>query len=67
MRLTITIDLDNAAFYESECGPGLEIARILREYSKRAEDETIEAGRSVSLWDYNGNRVGQAKITKGRR
>ncbi len=69
MRLTITIECDNAAFYnedaQSDAGP--EIARILRRYAGEADIHTLVPGDETTLRDINGNTVGQAKITKGRR
>lgn len=56
MRLEIKIDCDNAAFEVREA----ELARILR---KLADD--IESGDDlacVTLFDVNGNRVGNAQL-----
>jgi hypothetical protein len=61
MKLTITIDMDNAAF---EGGPGEEAARIIR--ARLRNIETIDAndvGTVFPLMDLNGNRVGQATVT----
>ncbi len=62
MRLTITIDTDNTAF---EPSVEFEIARILAEYAADVESGKRDVERP--LYDYNGNTVGQAKVTKGRR
>jgi hypothetical protein len=62
MKLTITIDMDNAAF-ESE--PGEEAARIIR--GRLRNIETIDAndiGTVFPMMDANGNRVGQAEVTE---
>jgi hypothetical protein len=61
MKLTITIDMDNAAF-ENE--PGMEAARIIR--GRLHNIETIDAndiGTVFPCMDINGNRVGQAAVT----
>jgi hypothetical protein len=60
MRLTITIRTGNAAFTDD---PHAELARIIREYADR-----LEGGREdCALMDYNGNHVGEAKVTGGKR
>ena len=61
MQLNITINLDNAAFGDS---PGLEAGRILSELAAQMEDGNTLAGSGCRepLMDYNGNRVGEAKI-----
>jgi hypothetical protein len=55
MTLTITIELDNAAFDE-----GPEAGRILTELAKTVDD--MEPGDSASLCDLNGNVVGKAVV-----
>ncbi len=60
MRLTITMDLDNAAF---EDGGGQEITRILTDLCRKLPDEICEGNRA--LFDINGNRVGTAEIVQG--
>ena len=62
MKVTITITTGNAAF---EDGDGYaEVARILADRAARIErDGSVEDGK---LMDYNGNTVGQIKVT-GRR
>jgi hypothetical protein len=59
MRLTLTMKCDNAAFDEF---PGVEQARILRELA-----ESLYNGETgtIPLYDSNGNRVGEAKVTGG--
>ena len=62
MKLTITIDMDNAAF---EGVPGKEAARIIR--SRLRNIETIDdndIGTVFPMMDINGNRVGQAEVTR---
>lgn len=56
--VTITIETDNAAF---EDDPGAEVARILAEYARRLDGESL---RSCKLYDYNGNHVGDVEVTK---
>ena len=55
-KITIEIDLGNAAFDEE---PMSETARILRELATRIEDRG--APIDVKLYDINGNRVGFAR------
>lgn len=59
MRVTITFSCDGAAFDE----PATEIARILREIAKRAERGDDAPAPGLSVFDINGNRVGQWLIT----
>jgi len=63
MKLTIEINMDNAAFHDDEDQPkhGYEVARILRAFSDRIEffHDMIEVDRP--LYDSNGNRVGFAR------
>ncbi len=60
MKLTITIQMDNAAFTDNS---GAEVARILREFADRSEDETDSSwDNTYSLRDINGNKVGTAEI-----
>jgi len=62
MRLTVTIDCDNAVFEDL---PGVEVGRILRELVEEAlgvtKDDLIEADGYI-LRDVNGNAVGQVKF-----
>jgi hypothetical protein len=64
MRLTITIDLDNAAFDDS--GAGAELRRVLRQLDHtigRAESrDELPKLAPVRLHDSNGNAVGQVTI-----
>jgi hypothetical protein len=60
MKVTITIQCDNAAFDpETE----LEVGRILTEYVNLLGETEL---RTCGLYDLNGNRVGQVKVT-GKR
>jgi len=64
MKLTLTINTDNAAFSDGILG--LELARILREVANTTEsrgvtDTEFTSEFSVILTDINGNSVGTAK------
>jgi hypothetical protein len=62
--LRISIDLGNAAFDDSLA----DVSRILRETAGNIADENWSRdtrGRSIHLFDSNGNRVGEAVI-RGR-
>lgn len=62
MRVTITIQCDNAAFEDTE----MEVSRILADYARRLADGLSNIRIDTMLRDYNGNRVGAVKVT-GRR
>ncbi len=64
MRLTITIECDNAAFDDD---PAHEVLRILHQQAYRIGAKGLAYGDAWPVQDVNGNTVGQAKITKGRR
>lgn len=59
MKLTITINLENAAFEDNE---GTECARILTDLASRIDDMTNLDGASENLRDINGNNVGKAVV-----
>lgn len=63
MKLTLTLDADNAAFDEDH-GPGPEMARIVRKAADVIAGidtpTTIAAG---NLFDVNGNRVGRWEVS----
>lgn len=61
MKLKITIDLDNAAF---EPASGTEAARILRALAERLDGDNLRAKDLRPLRDLNGNRVGEAKVSR---
>mgnify|MGYP001562065249 CR=1 FL=1 len=70
MRLTLTIELDNAAFHPSEVeeygghADGAEVASILRHAALWAEAlELLDDGDSKRLMDANGNTVGRVAVT----
>ncbi len=64
MKLTLTIDMDNAAFEDAQ---HIESARILRVAADKIEAGEIgeEAGLDgrLALMDINGNKVGQLKVS----
>lgn len=63
MKLKIEITMDNAAF--EECS-GDEVARILEQFAAGCKGQLLMAGEqsTVGLYDVNGNRVGEAKVTR---
>lgn len=65
MTLSITIDLDNVAFDEVEGGPTPEVSRILTDYVERINRPNAYANPlERNLRDFNGNCVGEAKVSK---
>jgi hypothetical protein len=67
MRYTITIDLDNAAFFngDGEHDPGYEVTRILNRIIERESlDRQLPEGK---LYDRSGNPVGWSSITDPAR
>ncbi len=73
MRVTITIDCDNAAFNQDNGGPEAEVARILKWYAKLLNDgltnmKLSPRGRSrakiAGLRDSNGNTVGEVELCR---
>lgn len=63
MRFSLEITgMGNAAFQEDFGGdPETEVARILRSAADRIENGSLNAG---SLYDVNGNKVGQYRVTE---
>jgi len=59
MKLIIEIEMDNEAF---ENLPGVEISRILRKFAYNIKLDEIEPKDQWLLLDFNGNRVGTARI-----
>ena len=59
MKLTLSINFDNAAF---EGSPENEVARILLELAHEISMELRFDGKIFVLRDYNGNTVGKAVI-----
>ena len=62
MKLTIAIDMDNAAFGDSDVERAAEVAAILNKVTRYPED--IAPGSAFNLRDSNGNTVGRLKITR---
>ncbi|MGA2260002.1 MAG: hypothetical protein ABSH28_01050 [Acidobacteriota bacterium] len=64
MRMTIEVEMNNAAFTED--GPGsecYEAVRILRDLADRIEcNPNFLSGHSQALRDINGNEVGRMGI-----
>lgn len=60
MKLTITIQMDNAAF---EGDPGSEAGRILVELIENLDAQELRPGLSETLRDVNGNTIGKAKVS----
>jgi hypothetical protein len=61
MTLTITIEMDNAAFEEE--GSGNEVGRILRCVAGRLTDDDVTEDTGFNLFDINGNKVGSVEVT----
>ena len=61
MKLKIEITMDNAAF---ENDTGDEVARILSKLAARLADGPLDNEFKIGLLDYNGNRVGEVKVSK---
>lgn len=63
MRYIITIDLENAAFYngDGEHDPTYEVARILWRLRQESYSGTLTTG---PIMDINGNTVGRATLTE---
>ncbi len=65
MKITITINTDNAAF--EDYGLESEVARILKRYASELEDGLINVSVGPrNLHDINGNAAGKVTIT-GKR
>lgn len=64
MRMTITMQMDNASFRESGL-PGVEAADILRGLADKIEgSEFVDVfDRHTKLMDTNGNTVGEMVVT----
>ena len=59
MKLTISLDMDNAAFEED---PGVE-ASLAVQYGILRLPQPLQAGDMTPLFDTNGNRVGEIEVT----
>ena len=61
MKLTITIEMDNAAFEDGQNTP--EVCRILRDYCNKIErGGELADGDSENMRDINGNKAGRAEV-----
>jgi hypothetical protein len=58
MRVTITIDTDNAAFEDA----GFEVAVILRQLAGRFDFASHLPAEGWPIRDHNGNTVGEVRI-----
>ena len=59
-KLTIEIEMDNAAFDNNKAG---EAWRILKELSSSCKlNQICQLKQDVSLFDINGNKVGKAEV-----
>jgi|KBSMisStandDraft_5_1062788.scaffolds.fasta_scaffold440908_1 hypothetical protein len=65
-QFNLTVECGNAAFGESVGERGQELARILREVAVRVENGIADNVR-FSVHDLNGNRVGHAGMTGGKK
>jgi hypothetical protein len=67
MKLKITIEMDNAAFFDDEESPhrNAEVGMILHTLAQHIENAwEMEPGHGYPVMDSNGNRVGKAEVTK---
>lgn len=65
MKATITIKMDNAAFCNDDHGAdGRELARILRRLADNVADDEQRCGDHRSLFDVNGNHVGEYIVSE---
>jgi len=64
-QVTIEINTDNAAFCDE---PGFEVMRILEELGEKFEMFPVSyfknLPQTISLMDFNGNNVGECKVTE---
>ena len=58
MQFKCEIEMDNDAFAED---PHFELSKIMRKISKQV-DEFVCEGRTKTIWDSNGNRIGSWTI-----
>lgn len=62
-KFTLEIRMDNAAFEEADGYEGKEVARILEKLAKLLDGVPLSKGFYNTLFDINGNRVGEWKVT----
>jgi hypothetical protein len=60
MKLTLTMEMDNAAFGDHDYERGDEVGRLLGKVGEKISDGYTEGG----LMDYNGNTVGHWEVTE---
>jgi hypothetical protein len=60
MKITIAINMDNAAFDNHQSH---EVARILRDLAGDMEYNTIRSFDGLEIKDYNGNKCGTVKLS----
>ena len=60
MKLTLSINMDNAAFEDI---PGVEAARILRDAANKVSDAQPDELLEFRLSDANGNKVGSVIVS----
>lgn len=64
MKVTITINCDNAAFGDYDTN-GCEVARILQQAASGVDGtDLVPMASDFTLFDSNGNRVGEMKVTE---
>ncbi len=65
MRFRLTIECDNAAFADDDG----ELARLVLKVARDLDDRPPTSGDSGTVYDTNGNRVGEWTVTAdaGRR
>lgn len=61
MKLTVTINMDNAAFEPTN---GIEVARILRYLAEICDNQNLPPTMALLIRDVNGNAVGAIKVKK---
>ncbi len=61
MKATITIEMDNAAFEDTN---GIDLARILKRLANQIDDYSLTSADNLTLRDSNGNRVGSFTVTE---
>jgi hypothetical protein len=60
MRFSLSFSMDNAAFGDA---PTLEVVRILETLAEAIrQSEALVPGDNLSLFDFNGNRIGEALV-----
>lgn len=60
MKITITIECNNAAF---EPRPGREAGRILKELAEKMLEQNLFNFDNAKLRDVNGNTIGKVQVS----